>query len=303
MEESRKRNAAKILAVIMAMVLWLYVTNEQNPPVEASVAVPLEVRGVADSLVAVEMPDAVRVKVRGARSLTAGLQTQDVLAYLDLRGVAEGRHQARVHVIVPPSLEVVEVQPDKVLVRIDAKVSRVLPVEIRFTGTAAAGVAVARASATPEQVTLEGPKGVTDQVDRAVLTVDLSGKTADFTAGIVPLAVTREGKAVESLTLYPERVSVAVTLVRGAVKKMVDVKTVITGDLPAGVTLRGIIIRPARVELSGEAQLVEKVEFINTEPISVAGLDKDTTREVGLQLQAGMTATPPAVAVQMSIGR
>jgi YbbR domain-containing protein len=249
------------------------------------------------------MPDAVRVKVRGARSLTAGLQTQDIQAFLDLKGTAEGRHQARVHVVVPPSLELVEVQPDKVAVRIDAKVSRVLPVEIRFTGTAAAGVAVARAAATPDHVTLEGPKGVTDQVDRAVLTVDISGKTADFTTGIVPLAVTREGKAIEGLTLYPERVSVAATLVRGAVKKMVDVKPVIVGDLPPGVALRGIITRPARAELSGDAQLIEKIEFVYTEPISVAGLDKETTREVKLQLQGGVTATPPAVAVQISVGR
>jgi YbbR domain-containing protein len=303
MEGNRSRNAAKVLAVIMAMVLWIYVTNEQNPPIEASLAVPLEVRGVGDSLMAVEMPDSVRVKVRGSRSLTAGLQTQDIQAFLDLKGAGEGRHSARVYVIVPPSLELVETQPDKVSVRVDAKVSRVLPVEIRFTGTAAAGVAVARAAATPDQVTMEGPKSIADIVERAVLTVDLSGKTGDFTTTVVPLPVTRDGKTVEGLTLYPERVSVAANIVRGVVKKTVDVKTVITGDLPPGLALKGITTRPPKVEISGDARLVERLEFVYSEPVSVTGLNKDTTREVKLQLREGVTATPETVVIQLNIGR
>lgn len=304
MEENRSRHlTAKVLAVIMALVLWLYVTNEQNPPIEAALAVPLEVRGLGDSLVAVDMPDTVRVKVRGSRSITAGLLTQDVQAYLDVKGIGEGRHSARVHVVVPPSLELVEVQPDKVPVRIDTKVRRVLGVEIRFTGTAAAGVAVAKAAATPDRVTLEGPKSITDLVDRAVLTVDISGKTGDFTASIVPLPVNREGKTVEGLTLYPERVSVAANLVRGGVKKLVDVKTVIVGDLPPGVAIKGITTKPDKVEVSGDAQLVEKLEAVYTEPFSVAGITKDTTKETKLQLRDGLTATPSAVIVQINVGR
>lgn len=304
MEENRTRNlTAKVLAVIMALVLWIYVTNEQNPPIETSQAVPLEVRGVGDSLMAVEMPDSVRVKIRGSRSLTAGLQTQDIQAYLDLKGVGEGRHSARVHVVVPPSLELVEVQPDKVPVRIDTRVRRVLGLEIRFTGTAAAGASVAKAAATPDQVTLEGPHSITSMVDRAVLTVDISGKTGDFTAGVVPLPVNRDGKVVEGLSLYPERVSVGVNLVRGAVKKLVDVKTVIVGDLPPGLAIKGITTRPAKVEVSGDAPVIEKLEFVYTEPFSVAGMDKDTSREAKLQLRDGVTASPESVVVQINVGR
>jgi YbbR domain-containing protein len=304
MEERRSRNlTAKILAIIMALVLWLYVTNEQNPPVEASLAIPLEVRGIGDSLVAVEMPDSVRVKVRGSRSITAGLQTQDIQAFLDLKGIGEGRHSARVHVAVPPSLELVEVQPDKVPVRIDTKVRRALGVEIRFTGTAAPGVAVAKSVATPDQVTLEGPKSLTGLVDRAVVTIDISGKTADFTAAVVPVPVNRDGKMIEGLTVYPERVNVAFDLVQGAVKKQVDVKTVIVGDLPAGLAIKGITTRPAKVEVSGDAKVIEKLEFVYTEPFSVAGITKDTTKEAKLQLGDGLTATPSVVVVQISVGR
>lgn len=302
MEEARGKNiTTKILAFIMAIVLWLYVTNEQNPPVEASVNVPLEVRGVADTLVAVDAPDAVRVKVRGPRSITAGLTPQDVKAYVDLRGTAEGRHTVRIVAQVPTSLEFVEVQPDRVTVRLDSRASRTLPAEVRVTGTVTAGTAVTNTVLTPQQVTVQGPKAAVDSVDRVIVPLDLTGRNADFTVQVAPLLVNRDGRAVEGLDVQPDKISVAANLARGADKKTVDIKTIIFGDLAPGVVLRSVITTPARVELSGDPRELAKVDFVYTEPISVAGIDKDTEREVKLQIKEGLVASQAAVTVKISV--
>ncbi|MDT8902634.1 YbbR-like domain-containing protein [Anaeroselena agilis] len=304
MEEERGKNiTTKILALIMAVVLWLYVTNEQNPPVESSVSVPLEVRGVADTLVATDSPDAVRIKVRGPRSIIAVLTPQDLKAYIDLRGTAEGRHTVRVFALVPSSLEFIEVQPDKITVRVDGKASRTLPVEIRVTGTATAGAVVAKATINPQQVTVEGPKATVDSVDRVILPLDLTGRSADFTAQLVPLLVNRDGRAVEGLTVNPGRISVVANLAKGVDKKTVDIKTIIYGDMAPGVFLKSVVTEPARVELSGNAKELEKIDFVYTEPISVAGINKDTEKEVKLQIKEGLVASQAAVTVKISVGR
>jgi Uncharacterized protein conserved in bacteria len=293
----------KILAFIMALVLWLYVTNEQNPPVETSLTVPLEVQGVADTLVAMDMPDAVRIKVRGPRSITAVLTPQDMKAYIDLKGATEGRHSVRIYALVPASLELIEVLPDKITVRVDSKASRTLPVEVRVTGTVTSGMVVAKTAMTPQQVTVAGPKATVDSVDRVILPLDITGKRADFSAQIVPLLVNRDGRAVEDLEVHPDKISVAATLTRDMEKKMVDIKTILFGDLPHGTTLQSLVTTPDRVELSGAPQELGKIDFVYTEPISVAGITKDTEKEVKLQIKEGLAASPATVKVKISVGR
>ena len=64
---------AKILALILAFILWIYVMNEQNPPVEATFSVPLEVQNLADPLILQDAPDYIRIKVKGPRSIVAGI--------------------------------------------------------------------------------------------------------------------------------------------------------------------------------------------------------------------------------------
>lgn len=304
MDVTRGKNiTTKILAVIMAVVLWLYVTNEQNPPVETTVTVPLEVRGVTDSFTVVDVPEMVRVKVRGPRSITAGLTPQDIQAFVDLRGAAEGRHSVRIQAAVPTSLEFLEVQPDKLTVRVDAKESRALPVEVRVTGTAVAGTVVTKAVVSPQEVTVHGPKNVVGAVDKVVMPLDLTGKNADFAVRAAPLLLGRDGKPVEGLAVNPDRVTMTVTLGQGVSKKTVDVKPVIFGDPAPGTTMGPIATVPARVEISGDPKVLEKIDEVYTDPVSVAGIGKDTEKEVPLQLKEGVLATQNAVKVRISVGR
>ncbi len=304
MEEARGKNITiKILAFIMAVVLWLYVTNEQNPPVEASVSVPLEVRGVAESLVAVDAPDAVRVKVRGPRSITAGLTPQDLKAYVDLKGATEGRHSVRIYALVPTSLELVEVQPDKITVRVDGKASRTLPAEVRVTGSAPAGTVVTKTTLTPEQVTVSGPKATVDSVDRVIVPLDITGKGADFVIQVAPLIVSRDGRAVEGIGVEPDKLDVAASIVKGMDKKTVDIKTIVFGDMAPGTVLKSVVTTPARVELSGDPKELGRIDYVYTEPISVAGINKDTEKEVRLQIKEGLVASQAAVTVKISVGR
>ena len=155
-----KNIIAQIIALVLAIVLWIYVTNEQNPAVEESLTVPMEVRNVASPLVGVDIPDSVKVKVRGSRSVIAGLRGEDIKAYIDLKGMTEGRSAAKVYVQIPVNLELVEVIPDKVHIRLENIVSRTLPVEIRLNGIAPPGIAVAKITASLEKVTVQGSKSI-----------------------------------------------------------------------------------------------------------------------------------------------
>jgi len=190
-----------------------------------------------------------------------------------------------------------------VTVKVDSKASRTLPVEIRVTGAAAAGTVVTQATTDPQQVAVAGPKSLVEAVDRAVLPLDLDGRKADFTAQVAPLLVGRDGKALEGLTVSPERVNVAVTLARGLTKKRVGIKAIVFGDLTPGYSLKALTATPPAVEISGDPETLAKIDFVYTEPVSVAGIARDTDKEAKLQIKEGVVASQDAVTVKISVGR
>jgi len=299
-----KNIVPKLVAVIMAIVLWLYVSNEQNPPVEASLTVPIELRNVASSLVVVDAPDSVKIKVRGSRSAITELQAEGTKFFLDMRDYDEGRHNVKVYAQLPAGLELLEISPEKVPVTLDAVISRKLPVDIHLTGTAAAGTSVAKVVANPEQVTIDGPRSLVDSVKKMQLPLDLRNKNADFVVAVTPLALDTDGTEVVGLTVKPDKVNITVSLVRGLNTKTVDIRPIIYGyeKMAPGLVVKGVIAKPEKIDISGDPQVLDKIDYIYTEPVNVAGIAKDTVKEVKLQLTPGVLASQDIVLVQISVG-
>lgn len=292
---------AKILAVIMAIILWMYVMNEQNPSIESSFIVPLEVRNLASNYVAPDTPETVRIKLRGPRNVMAGVAIRDLKAYVDAKGLNEGRHNLKVQTVVPASLDVVNADPTSVQLVIDMITKRQLPVEVRLSGTTTNGVTVAKTSVSPNQVTIEGPRRLVDAVEKAVAHVGLGGKNVDFTAAIPVTLLGSDGQGIEGLTVYSDKVNVAVTLAKVPEKKTVEIKAILYGDLPNGVTLKRLKAEPPKVDLTGTKEALDKIEFVYTEPINVTGVGKDTTRDVKLQLPEGIIAAKDPVTVTIFV--
>jgi YbbR domain-containing protein len=299
-----KNITAKLVALIIAAILWMYVMNEQNPPLEASFQVPLEVHNLSSGVLAVDVPETVRVKVRGPRNLLAGFGMQDIKAYVDLKGLGEGHYPVKIQTAIPSSLETVEVNPDKFMIKLDVTLSRQLPVEVKLIGTPAARTVVNKTTPSLAQVTVDGPKSQLDTVDKVVAYVDISDKNADFTAEAPLSLINRSGKEVEGLQISASKVNVAVALMQEADKKMVNIKTLFAGELPKGVVLRRIITVPDKVELYGPAASLDKIDFVYTEPIQLSAIDKNIEREVKVQqLADGIVSTPNSVVVNISVSK
>ena len=294
----------KILAIIMAIILWMYVMNEQNPPFESSFIIPLEVRNVAADYVIFDAPETVKVKIRGPRSIVAGMRTKDFKAFVDVKGLTEGSHNISVNATIPSSLELVEINPDKVQLRLDTIISRQLPIEVRITGTPAPGTVFGKAVPAHGQVTIEGPKNIVNTVEKIVAAVDLSGKINDITADAVLTPVNRAGKEVEGVTIYPEKTKVTISLTAAVTKKMLDIKPVTHGELPLGLIIKSVVTEPEKVEITETVpgKGIDKLDAIYTESINLTDNSKDMDKEVKLQLPEGITSTTKTVIVKIKVG-
>lgn len=299
-----KNIVPKILAVIMAVVLWMYVMNEQNPPFEASFVIPLEVRNVAANYVVFDAPETVKVKIRGPRNVVAGVRSKDLKAFVDAKGLTAGSHNIAVNATVPYSLELIEINPDKVQLRLDPTISRQLPIEVRTTGTSASGTVLGQVVPAQRQVTVEGPRNLVNAVEKILAAVDVTGKTNDITVDAALTPVNHDGKEVEGVTIYPEKTKVTVSLVAAVMKKTLDIKPVTQGELPSGLIIKSIVTQPDKVEITETipGKGLGKQEAIYTEAINLADINKDTDKEVQIQIPAGMTGTAKTVIVKIKVG-
>jgi YbbR domain-containing protein len=221
MKENGPKNViAKVIALVLATILWLYVMNEQNPPMETSFTSSLEIRNVAASTVIIDAPDSVKVKVRAPRSLIAGISAKDIKPYIDVKGLAEGRHSLQVNVILPPSIELVDITPDKTTVKVDAALQRKFAVAVRMTGTPSTGTVVGKTAVEPGQVTVQGPKSAIDTIDKIVASVDLTGKTKDIAEEVPAIIYGRDGREVEGLSINPAKVTVKAAIAKYQTKRL-----------------------------------------------------------------------------------
>lgn len=296
----KKNLTAKILAVLFAIVLWIYVMNEQNPPIEVAFQVPLEVRNLSGQFTIYDVPDSVRIKVRGPRGVVASLSQQDIKAYVDLKGFTEGVSTAKVYAAIPGSVELVEITPDKVTARLEAVINKQATVEIWTNGNLPSGVAIAGTSSSIPQVQVEGPRTLLESLYKVVAQVDLNGRNADFTAETPLMAIDREGRVIDGLTIRPGKVNVTVN-VSGTSKKTVDIKPVFINELPKNVMVRHITTEPQQVEVYGMPNALAGVDFVYTVPINLAVIDKDVSIETKLQLKDGVSVKNNTVIVHIDV--
>ena len=74
---------AKIISVVVACALWLYVINEQNPPIETTFNITVEQHNLGPKLIVTGMPEKIKLKVRAPRTVLSKISASDLKAYVE----------------------------------------------------------------------------------------------------------------------------------------------------------------------------------------------------------------------------
>lgn len=291
----------KVVALIVAVILWFFVMNEQNPAIDTSFTVPLEVRNTADGYVVDRNVESIKLKVRGPRSLFAMATERDFKAYVDLSGATEGKHSIKVQTTLPQGFDLITASPESVIFDIDKIVTKTTRVDIAFSGSPESGVTIGKAIPAYKSVQIEGPSLAVSEVEKVVGYLNLSGKNSDFSSAVPVVAVNKDGKEVSDIKILPDTVNVDVSIVKGLYKKYVDVKANLQNDLPEDKILAGIKIEPAKMDIYGDQRVVDTLEVIYTEPVSLADVDKPMKKQVKLQLPLGITVIKDTITVTIDV--
>lgn len=280
-------NTVKLLALVLAVVLWLYVAQDQ-PKAVAEVTKPfyhvaLVPQNVAPGLRVISIPTEVdTISLRGVPSVVDSVTPKELAAIANLSGLGEGTHEVKVDVQLPLGVKLSGVSPVRVQVILDAIVARQMGVRVDLLGSPSNNLAAHSPSVRPSQVFVDGPRSVVDQVAAVVAKASVNGATASVTESLPLRAVDKDGKEISGINISPAVVDVVVPI--GLPIKDVPIKPVISGQPASGYSMTTVQVEPLTVKVSGPQTQLDQIEFIATETIDISRLDADITKDLRLQL-------------------
>ncbi len=286
-----------ILALILAIIVWVVAMQQQNPIVTALVQnVPVSVRDMPEDLVFDEdqpdLPDTVDLRVRGPQGLINTLTPTDFKAYIDLSDAQPGEQEVKIQVDYSlVGVDVLDIYPDTVLVKLNRKVEKEVPVTANLIGEPPFGYLAATPIITPTTVIVRGPEPKVKRVTQAQITARLTDAREDVKVTDFVTLRDANGIVVSGLEADPPTVTMVVPIEQrqGFTEKTVLPK--VRGQPAANYRITGITVTPATVTLFGDPDtLKEMPPFVETAPVNIGGATEDIEERVPLVL-------PEAVAV------
>ena len=299
----RKENLpARIICLLVACGLWVYVMTDQNPIMERNVEVRLQQMNLPNHMMAFNVPDKVVVKVRGTRTKVSDNLENKIVATLNMKTATEGQQTIPVKVSFANG-DVVQVIPSEVSVYVDTVSEKKVPVITRIVGAVSNDMTIGHSVITPAQVTLRGATHRIDKVNKVVAPIDVTDHQGDFQTESELVAVSEDGYDIPNMKIIPERVMVQATMVSQMLSVDIPVKLVMSGELPKGIIVTKSEVLPDKVRITAPPSMLKKLKAINTKPVDVSKLEGSMVVAAELDLPEKVIPELRTVQIRLSVER
>lgn len=302
----RGNRGLKVLSLVVAVVLWVYVSNELNPTKEREFKdIGIDIRGVASNLAVSELPGSVRVRVQASENVITELNPGAIEVFADLKNIKLGQNIIPLEVRVPSDVKVVDIRPQQVAIKVESLVEKQVPVKVRHAESPEKGYKVGTVETKPNEIIVRGPKSIVDRVIFAAADVSIRNKQRSFTE-TVPLTVTDEaGSIIEEKIIkrVPSMVDVFVSIVPDLPTKKAQVIPILTGEPKQGYSVTMTVVDPPELVLIGKPEALERINQISTKAIDISGAEKDMYIDITPEVPPGVVANRQSLKVLVRIGK
>lgn len=280
----------KLGAVVLATLIWVFVTVNDTSITQRSLLIPITVEGLASDSVATGLPDFVEVTIAGPSGQIDRLRSDNFEAILDLTGES-GPFEVPIRVLSPQSVELRRVNPGDVIGIVEPVTSKVVPVEVAVMGDPPADARMAT-SVEPAEMTVRARASTLAQVTRLLATV----RPSPGSRPVPVFPVNAAGQPVGGVDIDTNTVQVSVAEEAVLVRRRfpVDLET----PALSGFTVTARMEEP-EVTVLGPPSLLDGVQSVPatvslpTEDLEAGGYTLPVTLELpeGVYLVGSPTAT------------
>ena len=313
----RNKLGSFLLALVIALGLWLYVVNYINTTHEQTlynVPVGLEGKSLLTErgfMILSEDDYRVNITVSGSRQDGSKINASNIQAVADLSKIDEpGEHKLTYNVIFPGDVPTGAVSsqkdPDRVTVEVARKKTKEIPVTVSYTGDVPASYIKDTSALELDHsyVEITGPEEVVDRIQRANISIDCRGRTESI----------YESLRFELQDMYCEPVD-AVWITTNVSEVKVFLPIVMVKQVPLAVTLvdgggatadtTKLVIDPAQISISGSETALEALDELNLGIIDLSQITQDQELTFEINLPEGVTnvSNLPTATVRISFPR
>lgn len=232
----------KILAVLLAFLLWIQVASQET--VQMTLAAPVEFLDMPTDLeISNDYPREVEVVLQTDRPKS--FETGRISVMIDMRDAASGAavvHLNENNIRGARGAEIVSITPARLRLQLEETWSKEVDVKATIVGSPAAGYQVSEVRIIPPRVPLSGPQSRIEQVTEAVTEpISIAGLSALLT---VQVALDLE----DTRLRFGSTDQVTTVIVIDEKRKEVQIRGVTVEVLPEGVPSRLV---DRRVSLKG----------------------------------------------------
>lgn len=303
-----KRLWGKLACAFLAMLMWFYVSYDENPTATNTYTnIPVTITGIAElearNITVLNGELTVAVKISGTRNALGRLNKSDINAVADVSNITGiGEQNPIISIVgIPDSLSVEEKKITSGKLVTDILIKKILEVGIDITGTMNDNIVEGEKSVTPSQITVKGPNTLLDGVTAWTEPIDVSAINESeniYNTGIV--IKDSSGSVIKSNMITKSENEVTVT-VNCLGKKEVDVNMPdIVGSL-SGYIVTAEAVNPETVVITGPVEIVEGIDSVDVEEIDAyyAMASKSFARDI--KIPEGVECETRRVTVAVSV--
>ncbi|WP_352419270.1 CdaR family protein [Proteiniborus sp.] len=291
MNKAKRYNITiKIVSILIAIIMWSYVMSEVNPRITqdfSNIKVTyLNQNYLTESNLEIMEPKEakVTVKLAGRRS-DITINPNDIIVQADLWGYSEGMHRVPVEVKIPDNVTLETVSPKYIQFKFDSVITREFKISLKTTGKIENGFTPGEGEIKPSSILIKGPRSWVNTVSRVIATVDLTNINSDIKTSLPVRALDDKGDEVRGIEKEPVTVEITMPILG---TKTVKVNPRLKGTPLEGYSITDIQVNPISVKIKGKKEILNDIEFLETEPIDVENISMSKQIPIRIALPEGV---------------
>lgn len=309
MDNGKKKReiVVPIICLLLSIGLWFYITNIENPIKTIEInKVPVNLvneKYLKDAGLAL-VPNQefnVNLKIEGLGNQTYNLTSNNFKVEVDLSEYAFKKGENRIPVNLIEAPKEVNVKNDNTLtinINLEELQSKSVNIKSDVKVNVKEGFFASQAVITPEQVEVSGPKSLVDTVSNVVAVGEEKDVMKDIDSEYQLKAVNSNGKEVKGVSLSQEKAEVSIKISKG---KSVPLKIATVGELPSGLSLKGLQQTRNTVELVGPEDVLKNITEVYSTQLDLSTITDNQKLSLKVVVPEGVSIIPGEEYVDVTI--
>ena len=298
-ERLHKNTKIKIISLLSAIVLWMYVmavVDPEDPKLYENIPITITNLNEIKDLGLVVDPDdnlVTSVYIKGKLSDLQKISANNIDVYGTVSNPIEGQNQLYLRASVNDKVTT-EFKSDTIVINLEKSIEEEKNITVNITGVYKDNVDKVDLDKT--KVVVSGPRSSVDSVKYVQATFDANKESVDTKSTELELkALDSEMNEVDHVTLEFNKVTAKVSYFQ---QKQVKINPIFSSNESNLVQDQDFTIIPSEINIKGKSDVINNIDSINTKIINVDELGTNN-KIVDLDIPDGINADKDSVTIKL----